>query len=323
MVTINQFVLIDELNSLDIGFNQSTIRNRYVMVKELVQTLHTQSVLTTDISNIIFVFSKDSIVEGEYPCEGIENAFVTRYRFNNGFTEEIENEECFPFPCLHQLSPVQLSFSRKIFMCIYSIRKSIVHTMCRNGQANGHGFIVGRDTFKFPEEGWYYLEHCCKCHNIQVHGPYKSSSNHLQARSHLDINCVKMHGDSFIMQFETTYNFEVFNNIFGSFSRYGTAFARPKAGTSRPLKSDCQVYDMGDGLGSPAPVLKRRDLTDLGIDLIYFCTGLLTISTRYKLLKASNSSRLRTFIQEKKIMMEKYQQTRTLLQTRLPTIVVL
>ena len=55
---------INELNDMNIGFQEMVIRNRYLMVDELVQVSYVKTLSTSNIEGIIFVFDKDDIVEG-------------------------------------------------------------------------------------------------------------------------------------------------------------------------------------------------------------------------------------------------------------------
>ena len=201
---------------------------------------------------------------------------------------------------MYDLSPAQRCYGRKIFSGIYAVRKSITHMMCWTGQANGRSFITGHDLFRFEEEGWLYFEHICKENGMHSQGPFKTSSTHLQLRSHADINCIKKHGSLYIIRFETSSQFSVFDNIFGLYSRYGSAQKRPLIGTTQQFQMDSQMHEMGNGLSSEPPSFKRHNITDFGIDLRYnYCTSIYSIIVRYQKINVAHSQKLRSFYQER------------------------
>ena len=129
------------------------------------------------------MFSKDDIVDGIYPFEGIKTAFVLSFKFTNGYAVGIQDGHCLPFPSMYDLSPVQNFYERTIFSGIYAVRKSITHIMRWTGQENSHGFITGRDSFRFEEKGWLYFEHICKENGMHSQGPFKTPITHLQVPS--------------------------------------------------------------------------------------------------------------------------------------------
>lgn len=301
-VKINQFMLLEELNHMDIGFKENPIQNRYILVKELVQTDHTHMVSASEIDGIIFLFRHDDIINGTYPCEGIENAFVVRYQFVSGNTNIICSNMCLPFPCSYLTSPVAMSFARRVFDGLYTVRKSTTHLMCRNSQNNGRGFIQGNQSFFISTELWLYISAFCAKNRIVIHGPFSSRTSHLQARAHVDINCVKVNGELYIIRWETTSDFSSFDRLFGTYSRYGTSMKRPKGGESLPMSLHHHIYNMGGGISMRPENLRRRDPTNLGIDLRYnMWSSMLSISLRYHLQKASNCIIMKDIIRQREL----------------------
>ena len=299
-VEINQYVLLGELNNMEIGFKENPIQNRYILVRELVQTSHTHMVAVSAIESIIFLFRHEDIINGTYPCEGIENVFVIRYQFVSGYTNIICLNMCLPFPCSYLTSPVAMSFARRVFDGLYTVRKSITHLMCRNAQNNGRGFVQGHQSFIVSTEFWLYISAFCAKNQIVVHGPFSSRTSHLQSRAHVDINCVKVIGQLYIIRWETMSDFTSFDRLFGTYSRYGTSMKRPKGGESLPLSLDHHIYNMGEGINSPPAILRRRDPTNLGIDLRYNMRSImLSVLLQYQLQKASDSIILQNFVQHR------------------------
>ena len=63
--------IVEEYN-----LNEPALRNPYMEVVELVQTTVIHQISPNCVSGIFFLFTKDEIVNGNFPCEGIEIAFV-------------------------------------------------------------------------------------------------------------------------------------------------------------------------------------------------------------------------------------------------------
>ena len=73
ILMIDQFVELEKINAMLMNDeNIPTLRNQYVDVTaELVQTNHVVEVNSAPFTNIIFVFKKDEVVSGNYPCKGM------------------------------------------------------------------------------------------------------------------------------------------------------------------------------------------------------------------------------------------------------------
>ena len=279
------------------------IRNRYVDVEgELVQTDHfLRNVAREAVTKIIFVFKKDAIVNGYFPCEGMMDTYVLRYRYDTEF-HSIGDNECLPFPCCYEHFPTCISYTRRIYSCLYDIRHAITKCMCRNSEKLGRQFIVGNTSFKFPMEGWEFITHHCCENNMVVYGPFSCYKKHMQMRSHLDLNAVKVVGEVQLLQFETRNHFKIFDSLFGMYSWYGSSQKKPGIGKTVQVEEHHHIYSMGSGLYSAniPTTLSKRHSTNFGVDFRFNTTSSsLEISVRYELRRASDNLKVESFIRER------------------------
>lgn len=148
ILNINQFVdletLLRTMEEIDVI---QPMKNCYVLNDKLVQTCHMMQVSSGSVNGVIFVFKKDEIVNFSFLCKGVKNAYIIRFWFSEGTFTDIAVGECLPFPCLYPESLVCVSFMKRIFDFIYSVRRSITNLMCRNSQKRGRGMIHCRDSF--------------------------------------------------------------------------------------------------------------------------------------------------------------------------------
>ena len=123
-----------------------------MQVQELVQTTTTIEISPKDIIGILFLFRKDDIVDGLFPCEqGIEITFVLQYRIINGILQVIPEQQCLPFPCSYGIYSLSESFPCQIFKNILKVRQVITKVMCRKGKNLGLGFISASSAVSFTK----------------------------------------------------------------------------------------------------------------------------------------------------------------------------
>ena len=75
-INLHEYTIIDDILGTNPRLHMQTINNQYVDVVELVQTKRIVHVLPSIIVDIIFIFKKDEIVGGSFPCAGIDNILV-------------------------------------------------------------------------------------------------------------------------------------------------------------------------------------------------------------------------------------------------------
>ena len=131
---INQYEKIDNFMRTiqDDTIEVRQIRNRYIEVNELIQTTYQVRLSVSHLHGIIFVFRKRDIIDGNYPCKGMENAFVIEYKYVNNRFCMIPPIECLPFPCLYPGFPICKFFSRRVFDSIYNLKRSLTSLLCKN-----------------------------------------------------------------------------------------------------------------------------------------------------------------------------------------------
>ena len=223
---VNQFVKLSTL--MEMGeCSHAAIINPYVDIDELVQTSYVMDVLIEMVKGIIFVFKKDPIVNGVYPCEGMEHVFLLRVRYMNGQFEDIDDTQCLPFPCEYDECPLCISYSKRIYNALYGIRKRITHVMCRNSEKLGRSFIQGRDLYQFDIQAWVFIVRYCEDSGVPIYGPFSQARKHLQMRKGLELNGVRRKGEIRTVRFESRHQFHTFDNIFGTYVRNGLYQKRP------------------------------------------------------------------------------------------------
>ena len=119
---------------------------------------------------------------------------------------------------------------------------------------------------------------------------------------HMDLNGVMNSCQVYLMIFETRQHFKVFDSMFGTYSRYGSSQNRPGAGRTVQAEEHHHIYCMGSGLytSDPPTLLRKRKLTDLGIDFSFNITlGILEIAVRYELKKAADNAQVAAYISER------------------------
>ena len=170
--------------------------------------------------------------------------------------------------------------------------------MCQKSEKLGRRFIVGTSSFKFPTKAWIYISDYCGKNSVPVYGPFHAYRKHLQMWSHLDLIAVKVSGEVFLIKYDTKDQFEVFDSLFGAYSRYGSSQNKPGMGKTLQVEEYHLVYSMGNGLdnaSSNTPVsLSKENSNDFGVDFWYKATtSELEIALRYKLCAVTNSAKIK------------------------------
>ena len=280
------------------------LKNPYIEVRELIQTKSIIYISHDEVRNIIFTFRKDDIVDGFFPCEGVECAFTIRFRFVN---EEnltlIPSDQCLPFPCLYELYHLTMSYSRRIFNSLQLIRSTITQIMCRKGKNLGLSFISASKTITVSKESWLFLVEYFKTKNMDVYGPFEKKKRELQVRNGIELNSVRLLGAEYMMQFATRAHFQAFDALFGKYSRIGFAEPNPTVGATSSAELNHFIFHMGSDLFSNAYEFKRRVTKNaqLGLDLQYDNVKLvLGITLRYKKERAEDNATIADNIRRRK-----------------------
>ena len=285
----------------DNNLSEPTLQNPYVDVIELVQTSVIHKVPSHEITGIIFLFSKDDIVYGNFPCEGIELAFVIRFQFFNNRLHIIPKEKYLPFPCSYPSYLLCTSYAKRIFHSLLEIKAKVTQVMCRKGrEASGRNFITGSATIRMEKESWIFIVSFFARRGISVHGPFQSKSRELQMRNGLELNSVRKSGEVYMLQFATRSQFQVYDQLFGKYSRIGFVEPNPRVGRTVDAQNDHQLFLMGSGLFPSQYEFKRRNTTFYGVDFKFnqYLTTL-SISLRYKKEYARDNPVMRNYIQER------------------------
>ena len=96
-LSINLYVDIETLRETARTFDIIPLQNPYVELCKLVQTSTLVHCDLLCVTGLIFVLKKDEIINGVYPCEGMEMSFVLRYQYIQNQFYLIPDTECLPF----------------------------------------------------------------------------------------------------------------------------------------------------------------------------------------------------------------------------------
>lgn len=301
-------VVVSEENVTELPLN-----NPYVEVEELVQTSKIIHIAPQTVSSIIFFFRKDDIVNGIFPCEGVEIAYFTRFRLVNGKLMVIPSMQCLPFTCSYVSYHLTVSYSKRIFDSLQLIRSTVTKSMCRKERNLGLSFISGSASFCFPKECWIFIANFCKDKGVIQYGPFKKKRKEFQMRNGLELNAISKEGSESFLQFATRAHFRTFDALFGDFSRYGFAVSNPIVGETSEAELNHFLFHMGNGIFPGSYEFKRRvnKNVQLGVDLRFDnMNNMLGISLRYKKERADENLTLSAHINSRK---ERYIQSRNTL----------
>ena len=192
-ICVNEFIEFnahrERLNTISAP---APLNNAYINVDKLVHTNAFVDFPFSSITRLIFVFRKEEIVEGVYPCKGMELCFVLRNRYVGNRYKRIPPHECLPFPSMYVISRISMRYSKRIYDALYDVRKTVTHMMCWNGKNLGVSFISGSNRISFPIESWIFVRNYVSGQHITIQGPFPKSRKHLQVRRFLDVNAVRM-----------------------------------------------------------------------------------------------------------------------------------
>jgi hypothetical protein len=111
-----------------------------VDVVELVNIARVADISVSDIIRVAFIFTASDVINNTYYAQGIEDAYIIRFRYSVRSYELVELPIFYPFPDLF----VEYNgkwcecFSRSIFSGIVQLHQELWRFLCRYGQSQGH-----------------------------------------------------------------------------------------------------------------------------------------------------------------------------------------
>lgn len=158
-------------------------RNIYMSsVDELFQTPFFNWILSSFVTELIFVFHYADIVCGNFCCSGIENAFFVRYQYRpetNGCIY-IDKSTYHPFPSCSMMFWQYWSscWSQDVWEGICLMQQTITSILCRYSQnqgthPSGHKKVCISVAVMQYIQAWLASRHilleCTKCHQMSSH----------------------------------------------------------------------------------------------------------------------------------------------------------
>ena len=132
---------------------------------------------------------------------------------------------------------------------------------------------------------------------MTVHGPFTSKSRDPQMGNGLELNSVCKVGVVYMIQYATRSHFQVFDHLFGNYSRVGFSIANLAVGETVNAEPNHELFVMGSGLFPAQYTFKRMNVTFYGIDFKYNETkSTLSLSLWYKKDQAENNATMLGFI---------------------------
>jgi hypothetical protein len=107
---------------------------------EVVNVSGVANIPVTDIVRVAFIFLGSDVVNNTYYVQGVEDAYITRFKYSVHLKELIELPVFFSFPDLFPESNAKWCecYSRSIFSGIVQLRQELWQFLCRYGQSQGH-----------------------------------------------------------------------------------------------------------------------------------------------------------------------------------------
>jgi hypothetical protein len=111
-----------------------------VDVVELVNIARVADISVSDIIRVAFIFAASDIINNTYYVQGIEDAYIIRFRYSVRSNELVELPTFYPFPDLFAEYNGKWCecFSRSIFSGIVQLPQELWRFLCRYGQSQGH-----------------------------------------------------------------------------------------------------------------------------------------------------------------------------------------
>jgi len=108
-----------------------------VDVVELVNIARVADISVSDIIRVAFIFAASDVINNTYYVQGIEDAYIIRFRYSVHSNELVELPFFYPFPDLFAEYNGKWCecFSLSIFSGIVQLRQELWRFLCRYGQS--------------------------------------------------------------------------------------------------------------------------------------------------------------------------------------------
>jgi hypothetical protein len=280
----------------DILLPQGVVENHLRHIPEIVQTTELRVVAMTDITNLAFVFTEDSLKDATnyyFTCQGMANAFLLRYRVDlrdeessqDDVSEEVPffikvpMEYCLPFPSSYDNSRYFDCFARRIWNNIVLVKLELVKLLGRYSQQQG---LFGRECARLylTAETWGFL--CLWCMDVLNTSDFGSSKRfrvHRMVESGLVVKAARVQKSCTIMRFSTKTELKGLSRVLGESVTAGQRCRLPKSSEPKSLRIN-DIINVVCGSDARESGFSARTPYD-GIDLEYDGMCELFITVRY------------------------------------------
>ena len=296
-VEVNIFKRISEVSGQpqreDVLLPQRVVENHLRHVPEIVQTTELRVVAMTEITNLAFVFTEDSLKDASnfyFACQGMANAFLLRYRVHlreEGqedarevpFFIKVPMEYCLPFPSCYVNSGYFDCFARRIWNNMVLVKLEIAKLLGRYSQQQG---LFGRACTRlfFTAETWGFL--CLQCSDVLnplEFGSSKRSRVHRMVESGLVVKAARVQKSCTIMRFSTKTELMGLCRVLGESVTAGQRCRLPKCSEPKSLRIN-DIINVVCGSDERESDFTARTPYD-GIDLEYDGLCELFVTVRY------------------------------------------
>ena len=239
-------------------------------VPEVVQMEKIWSRPAKAIVDVAFVFPLSTIVDGFAVCQGISNAFLCRFEYNED-TTELEEIDILSFPSKYEFERPPVEHSRyddclpwRLWCSVSILQDTIMKALNRVSSCQGI-FSKAREKISlFPRESWAYI-----CRRVSLE-PIKRSGRRVRQRLLYGLKGQSKRVDTEveILRFETTNQLNLLRCLLGiSGVTAGVRRPKPRLGETKYLKPNDIVNVIVGQETVEEPFVLRTNKE--GIDLTY------------------------------------------------------
>ena len=292
---------------LEEAHNIAPLRQRAIQdVKEVVKINKKTYALNIDIESICFIFHADSILSGEYDCDGIENAYYIRYELNErhdglnqidsglfmSFSNRIEE-----FTTYHSTD-----YSYEIWSALTKVKSNINRLMCKSSVSLVGDAIYTTKTltpFHSSPMFWIYLKSKLTPRGLIFHN-YTRRSRRGTLEYGLLLKSVSAINHWEHIRFETEDDLNCLKRLLGKNILFGVGKNRPSQRLNYQSvlhpNDPCHVIEPIVGERSEFRV---RGPKNCGIDFLFSAQEGFKIWVRFLTIKASDHPVINSFFRER------------------------
>ena len=293
MIQVNVFKRLTEFAATD-GFLYPEFLddNHLRHLPEIVQMAELRVISSDDIMNLAFVFThlvlKDSCSNLFFTCQGMANAFIVRFRYQEqGAAElrkliDVPDGYCLPFPSSYSTNTrYHDCFPSRIWNSVICVKLEMTKLLGRYSHLQG---LYGKERCRvsnFTAEAWGFLRwQFDDLFDDASCGMSTRIRRHRVTESGLVVKAAQVSKSCTILRFETKAHLRRLCNVFGESATAGQRCRLPKVSSPKDLWQN-DIINVVCGSDAQEPAFNTKTVRD-GIDLEFDGCSELFITTRYR-----------------------------------------